>query len=228
MNIRQVKKIINETFEQDDVEQIKQYLKREYWNKIFETNKFEIWEHMDDPSIGQYQLFFNKDKSRIEKIKYTNKFSIFDRIFYDADDFLYHVSDITNEPIDPEAMENGANILKSIANELKNKTKYENWSEEYENGVPVIRVNGKFPKYLYRVMSIDEYEKAKKIGFFEPRLGERIHASSRPEKKYGDKNSVVVRFNYDDNDGWRAKWGDKLYAITNNKIPFSRATLVET
>lgn len=107
---------------------------------------------------------------------------------------------------------------------------YQHWIEGYENG-PVVRVSSGDtqvpPDYLYRVMSREEYETAKQLGEFRPRRGERIHASSRPHNRYGSGiDAVVIRFRYDDADGWRAKWGDELYAVTDEPIPFSRATLI--
>ena len=108
----------------------------------------------------------------------------------------------------------------------------QDWRETYVNGRPVVRIandSGQLvpPDYLYRVMSRDEYNAAKRVGAFRPLPGERIHASEQPMLQYGSGvDSVVVKFKYDDADGWRAKWGDRLYAVTDKDIPFDRATLV--
>jgi hypothetical protein len=110
---------------------------------------------------------------------------------------------------------------------------YESWIEAYDNGTPVIRVinaDGKeqAPQYLYRVMAVDEWNIAKRTGVFKPRPGERIHASSQPHQTYGSGiDTVTVRFDYHATDGWRAKWGDELYAVTNQSIPFDHATMIE-
>lgn len=109
---------------------------------------------------------------------------------------------------------------------------YEDWQEVRQDGTIKLRVvDGTIlrkPRFLYRVMSRAEYEAAKKTGAFRPRPGERIHASSRPHLRYANgPDHVVVRIEYDDDDGWRPKWGDELYAVTDQPVPFSRATVIE-
>ena len=124
MNMRHLLNIITESFVQDDLGEIKYYLRREYWRPTFETFKFELWQHMDDPSIGEYKLYLTKDRKHLAKVEYTNSMNkMFNRTFNDADEFLQHVSEITNDPIDPEAMEHGGNILKAIANKLDKENK---------------------------------------------------------------------------------------------------------
>lgn len=109
---------------------------------------------------------------------------------------------------------------------------YEQWFEDYVDRRPVVRVRGEDgsvrpPRYLYRVISQSEYAAAKKNGVFRPRPGERIHASSRPDRSYANSpEALTVRFAYRDEDGWRAKWGKDLYAVTDQPVPFDRAELV--
>lgn len=106
------------------------------------------------------------------------------------------------------------------------------WQEAYIDRQVRIRVRNESgalvpPDYLYRVMSRTEYENAKKTGFFRPQPGERIHASEQPLPQHGSGiDSVTVRFDYDDADGWRAKWGDDLYAVTDQPISFNKATVI--
>jgi hypothetical protein len=108
---------------------------------------------------------------------------------------------------------------------------FETWTEAYVDGLPhptvgVRRPDGGVapPTFLYRVMSRAEFDAARASGAFAPRPGERIHAASRPHIRYADPGDVVVvRFRWDDGDGWRAKWGDELYAVTDRAIPFGRA-----
>lgn len=74
-------------------------------------------------------------------------------------------------------------------------------------------------------MSPKEYQRAQETGFFTPGPDGRIHASENPESRYAESDSILVRFDYNLEDGWRAKWGgEDLYVITDQKIPFSRAT----
>ena len=98
------------------------------------------------------------------------------------------------------------------------------WIEDYENRTPIVKTrDGNDPKYVYRVMSRRELQKARESGFFTPGTDGRIHASERPETRY--KNSpddVTVKLHYSRIDGWRAKWGDKLYVITDQPVPISR------
>jgi len=101
---------------------------------------------------------------------------------------------------------------------------YEKWIEHHENGNPLIRINrdGKLfePSFLYRVVSKDEYKQIHQRGYIEPSpFYNRIHASSEPQCRYGD---IVLQIKYVESDGWVAKWGDELYAVTDRKIPFNR------
>ena len=78
-------------------------------------------------------------------------------------------------------------------------------------------------------MSADEYRTAERLGEFRPRPGQRIHAASHPDRAYADgPDAVTLRFTYRDDDGWRAKWGKELYAVTDQAIPFDRAVVSET
>lgn len=107
----------------------------------------------------------------------------------------------------------------------------QHWQEVYVDGRPVVRTEraGKLlpPQYVYRVMARKEYEEAKQTGFYEPRHGQRIHASEYPRATFGSGiDSVTVRIDYDDADGWQAKWGDQLYVVTDHPIPFSKGLVV--
>lgn len=114
-----IREILNEAFE-DDIDGIRAYLHREYWRPAFETTKFEIWKHMDDPSIGEYRLELTPDRKHITRVTYIHPMStIFNRVFDDTDTFLDHVTKITDDPIDPKEMEAGIAKLKSIADQLR-------------------------------------------------------------------------------------------------------------
>ena len=105
-----------------------------------------------------------------------------------------------------------------------------NWVETYQNRIPMVKTrDGKNPKYVYRVMSRDEFDRAERVGLFIPGREGRIHASERPELRYRNSpNDVIVRFEYHIQDGWHAKWGgEKLYVVTDQRIPFDRASLVD-
>lgn len=108
---------------------------------------------------------------------------------------------------------------------------YETWVEAYDNGRPVVRVSDgdmlRPPQYLYRVLSSNEWQAAQRTGYFRPRRGERIHASAHPDRSYhSGADTVTVRLDYHDEDGWQAKWGKELYAVTHQAIPLERATLL--
>lgn len=101
-----------------------------------------------------------------------------------------------------------------------------NLVEGYVDGRVVPRLeDGQSPRYLYRVMSQAEYEAGIKQGSFTPGADGRTHASGAPEFQYvepGDGN-VLVRIDYDDADGWKAKLGgETFYGITDNGIPASK------
>ena len=87
--------------------------------------------------------------------------------------------------------------------------------------------DGSPPKILYRVMSRAEYQAGAKVGHFTPR--ERTHASATPLFQFaepGDQN-VVVAIDYDDRDGWQAKWmSDEVVAVTHESIPMAKVHLV--
>lgn len=104
------------------------------------------------------------------------------------------------------------------------KESYEEWVEGYEKSSHGLRMvlrtaDGKPPSYLYRVMSRNEYDSAVEKGAFYPKPGERIHAANRPLWQHTGADTVVVQFRYDARDGWRPKWGDELYAVTDGPIP---------
>lgn len=113
--------------------------------------------------------------------------------------------------------------------ELEEALRLSEWIESYENGKIVLRTeSGQLPDFLYRFMSPKEYALAVKRGAFYPMPGERIHASERPEKRYSEHDSVLVRFTFHEEDGWRPKWGgDTLYAVTDGPVPFDHGELLK-
>ncbi len=102
-----------------NIENIRHYLRREFWAPSLTTNRTEKWNHMDDPvSLEQYVItktFGNK----VETITYTNSHDKTTRRFYDLKDFADHLSEITDEPNDPEAMARGGEKMKQIAAQLR-------------------------------------------------------------------------------------------------------------
>lgn len=105
----------------------------------------------------------------------------------------------------------------------------ENLIESYENNRPVVRTeSGAPPKYLYRIMSRNEFNNAQESGYFENPKEGRVHASGSPLIEYNQPGSdnVLVRFDYDENDGWRAKQSGVGVVAIADQIPFSRGSVV--
>lgn len=103
---------ITETLDSTDV---RKTLRAEYWHQIIKNDKFDIWQHMDDPSIGQYRL--NLDHAgNIETIDYMHPLSaIFNRHFTTIGGFIKHIAETTEENISDESFSNGAAYLRDIA-----------------------------------------------------------------------------------------------------------------
>jgi len=87
--------------------------------------------------------------------------------------------------------------------------------------------NGKKPDYLYRVMSMKEYENGVNSGKFIHK--ERIHASATPNLQYAEpgNNNVLVKIKYDDADGWKAKLTlNDVVAVTDKAIQSNKVEMV--
>lgn len=101
--------------------------------------------------------------------------------------------------------------------------------EQYENGRPVVRTaSGERPQYLYRLMSRNEYNNAQKTGSFENLKEGRVHASGSPLMEYNQpgKDNVLVRFDYNEDDGWRAKQSGAGVVAIADRVPFERASVI--
>jgi len=102
--------------------------------------------------------------------------------------------------------------------------------EVYQDGKVLPRLlNGETPKYLYRIMSEDEYQAGIEKGKFYPFSGTalergRTHASLKPDFRYANyKNNILVKIIYTDEDGWKAKHtGAEVVAVTDQPIPAKR------
>lgn len=78
-------------------------------------------------------------------------------------------------------------------------------------------------KYVYRIVDIEEWIYALKIGFLIPsKFYGRIHASFSPEPQYGKRGDFVLQIDYDVSDGWQKKQGDKEYLVTDKSIPINK------
>lgn len=88
--------------------------------------------------------------------------------------------------------------------------------------------DGSAPHTLYRIMSRAEYRSGEHRGAFMSRDG-RVHADIRPHFEYcepGPEN-VLVRIDYRDEDGWKAKMsGLGVVAITDVPIPAERMHVI--
>lgn len=87
--------------------------------------------------------------------------------------------------------------------------------------------DGQAPRYLYRIMSIDEYEQAREVGHLSSREG-RIHADIEPHFEYAEPgdNNVLVKIAYRDEDGWRTKWTSLGCIAITDSVPIDRVTEV--
>jgi len=101
--------------------------------------------------------------------------------------------------------------------------------EAYVGNKTVPRLeDGSTPKTLYRHMSKAEYDEGMKAGVFKNKGG-YTHASASPDTRYADKDSVLVKIDYDDADGWSAKYGDggsTVYAGTFKDIPANKISKI--
>lgn len=90
---------------------------------------------------------------------------------------------------------------------------------------PLRLSNGQTPRVLFRIVDPKEWEEAQRTGFLSPsKFYGRIHASIKPERSYGMRDSVVLAIMYNESDGWAAKGnldGD-VFAVTDQRIPLSR------
>lgn len=102
-----------------ELDRLKNEFKKEFWYCVEETPTVQLWVHMDDPSIGSYQVHLSPDGT-VEKIEYKHPLSsIFNRTFDSPQMFLKHLYDTTYEEISPESLEKGRQQLKKIADVLK-------------------------------------------------------------------------------------------------------------
>lgn len=97
----------------------------------------------------------------------------------------------------------------------------------YIDGRVVPRLaDGSPPTALYRIMSAKEFGAGMRAGTFVSH-SKQVHADVVPHFAYaepGDQN-VLVAIQYDDADGWRAKWSSMgCIAATSDPIPASRVT----
>lgn len=85
--------------------------------------------------------------------------------------------------------------------------------------------DGTAPDYLYRIMSIAEWDEAREQGYLSSREG-RIHADIEPHFQYAEPgdNNVLVRIAYRDEDGWRAKWSSMGCLAITDSVPTDRVT----
>ena len=82
------------------------------------------------------------------------------------------------------------------------------------------------PRFLYRIISQQEYDAAQEKGYLSPSSSYgRHHASASPESQYLEpENNVLLRIIYSPEDEWYSKWGgNKVYGVSSKDIPFSRA-----
>ena len=82
------------------------------------------------------------------------------------------------------------------------------------------------PRFLYRIISQQEYDAAQEKGSLSPSSSYgRHHASASPESQYLEpENNVLLRITYSPEDEWYSKWGgNKVYGVSSKDIPFSRA-----
>ena len=93
----------------------------------------------------------------------------------------------------------------------------------------LITSEGGTPRFLYRIVSQQEYDAAQEKGSFSPSSSYgRHHASASPESQYLEpENNVLLRITYSPEDEWYSKWGGgKVYGVSSKDIPFSRAEKV--
>ena len=91
----------------------------------------------------------------------------------------------------------------------------------------LVTAKGTPPKKLYRYASPQEWKEIIKTGELSPStFYERTHASASPEKGYSEKGSILLEIEYSSEDAWYSKigGGDKVYGVTQKKIPVSRIT----
>ena len=85
---------------------------------------------------------------------------------------------------------------------------------------------GETPRFLYRIVSQQEYDTAQEKGFFSPGgFYGRHHASASPEAQYLEPESnVLLKITHSPEDEWYSKWaGDRVHGVSSKDIPFSRA-----
>lgn len=89
---------------------------------------------------------------------------------------------------------------------------------------PLMLSDGSEPDVLFRVADKNEWEEAQRSGFLTPsKFYGRIHASIKPERQYGMRDSIILAIKYRRVDGWYAKsnLGGDVYAVTDKRIPVS-------
>jgi hypothetical protein len=100
--------------------------------------------------------------------------------------------------------------------------------EFYSNGRVFARLkDGSVPPFVYRVLSINEYQISMKRGFFQSR--ERMHAAIKPLLQFCEPGPVnaLIRIAYSDDDGWQPKWMyDEVVVITSSPVPSSKIELI--
>jgi|TARA_R110002110_G_scaffold294807_1_gene508812 hypothetical protein len=90
----------------------------------------------------------------------------------------------------------------------------------------LVTSEGETPRFLYRIVSQQEYDTAQEKGFFSPGgFYGRHHASASPEAQYLEPESnVLLKITHSPEDEWYSKWGgDRVHGVSSKDIPFSRA-----
>ena len=102
-----------------DANRIAAEFKRQFWHCIENKPNLQVWEHMDDPSIGRYYVNL-LPTGEISTIEYRHPLSsIFNRTFETTGAWLKHIAETTDEDIDDEKFAAGAAKLRDIADQLR-------------------------------------------------------------------------------------------------------------
>ena len=88
-----------------------------------------------------------------------------------------------------------------------------------EHSGKLVMQNGKLPKFVYRIVEPSDWNQDAEYLLPSP-FYKRIHASSKPELKYGKTGDLILQIRYSESDEWHPKraLGGQLYAVTYNKI----------
>jgi hypothetical protein len=121
--VRDLINILNEAAETGYIAlqaEVRAVFKHQFWYMASQHENVTIWQHMDDPSLGEYHIHDRNGEVIAIEFSYP-PMPIMDREFDTLDEFAQHIHEITEEEMDEVGRLKGAAKLAGIAHALRQK-----------------------------------------------------------------------------------------------------------